>query len=271
MITVLILVSVSVAGWYTWDKVDVVRNFIEEKVSGNDFQTLEIRYSSDEIIQNHRDELLKDSSYTLIEPKLLFYPYLLMEVKYTKSSGVTGEGTLLWGLSDGEMVLDTHSWEKTHGFEDCLLAKASKNDFKVITALVESGGVIDRERLFHRFKVDHDILDDWVDSCRSKKLIALTGNKMRLHFQSPKFGTNPITKIGHSLVTNSAKYASKCKRHYSPAQIRQLTQIVFGKDFGIRKTEEVFLPVHRIAIQNPDGSIFTTYWNALTGKRLDLS
>jgi len=41
-----------------------------------------------------------------------------------------------------------------------------------------------------------------------------------------------------------------------------------GKDFAIRKTTEIFLPVYSIVVQNPDGSQMTTYWNALNGKRL---
>lgn len=255
-------------GWYTWDKVDFVRNIIETKVLVGEFRTLEVRYSAEQIIQNHREELLKDDKYSLLEPQLLFYPYLLMDVKYSKPNDLTGEGILLWGLTDGEMVLDSQTWEKTHGFEDCLLAKANKNDFKIITTLINAGGILDRERLYQKFKIDSDILDDWVESCRKKKLIAISGSKVRLHFQAPKLEMKPVTRLGQAIVEQPAKAAHKMSANYSEGQIKKLTEVVFGKDFGIRKSQEVYLPVYSIVVQNPDGSTLTTYWNALNGQSL---
>ena len=161
------------------------------------------------------------------------------------------------------------TWEKTHGFEDCLIAKANKNDFKILLALVEGGGAVDREQIYRRFKVDSDILDDWIESCRKKKLVAVSGNQFRLHFQNPRLETQPKTHLSDSLVTQPGKHSLKTNKRYSPSQIKSLVTMAFGRDFAIRKTQEVFLPVYSIAIQNPDSSIRTTYWNALNGKRLD--
>ena len=48
-----------------------------------------------------------------------------------------------------------------------------------------------------------------------------------------------------------------------------MTEAVFGDDFAIRQTHEIYLPVYSLAIQNTDGSYQTTYWNALNGLRLD--
>lgn len=256
-------------GWYAWENVAPLRQFVQKHLNSGEFRTLEIRYSAEEIMQNHQEEFLKNPGYSFLEPKLMYYPYLLMSVKYSKDRASTGEGILLWGLHDGEMVVNTGTWERTHGFEDCLISKADKNDFKILLALIENGGAIDREKLYHRFKVDHDILDDWVDSCRHKKLIVISGNKFRLHFDHPHLETQPITHLDQALVTHPAKFADKIKGNYSSPQIRKLTQIAFGNDFAIRKTLEVFLPVYSIAIQNPDGSVLTTYWNALNGKRME--
>lgn len=268
LLILLLLAGITTGGWYSWDKIAFVRELVEDKFSIKEFQTLELRYTAEQIIENHRSELLKDRNYSLLEPQLEFHPYLLMEVKYTKANHLTGEGILLWGLRDGEMVLDTHTWERTHGFEDCLIAKANKNDFKIINALVIAQGSLDRERLYHKFKVDSEVLDEWVESCRKKKLIAITGSKVRLHFQNPKLENEPVTKVGQSIVEHPSKAARKITAHYSAGQIKKLTEVVFGKDFGIRKSKEVYLPVFSIAVQNPDGSTRTTYWNALNGERL---
>ncbi|NGX55467.1 MAG: hypothetical protein KR126chlam2_01102 [Chlamydiae bacterium] len=267
--TLFILGGLAVGGWYVWDSQPSIRNFIQDKFDGGEFRTLEIRHTAEQIMGAHKQQLLKNSEYTFLEPKLQFYPYLLMEVKYCKDNHTTGEGVLLWGLTDGEMVVDTLTWQKTHGFEDCLLAKAEKNDFNVIKTIVESGGSLDREKLYQKFKVESDILDDWIESCRAKKLIALSGNKLRLHFQDPRLEVTPVTRLEEWLVTIPAKYSVQAKKNYSTAQIKKLTHIVFGNDFAIRKMKEVFLPVYSISIQNPDGSTLTTHWNALNGKRFE--
>ena len=65
-------------------------------------------------------ELLKDTDHVFLEPTLKFVPYLLMDVKYIRTQDKTGEGVILWGLVDGEMVINTGTWEKTHGFTDCI-------------------------------------------------------------------------------------------------------------------------------------------------------
>ncbi|MEZ5315430.1 MAG: hypothetical protein R3E91_04390 [Chlamydiales bacterium] len=264
--SLLTLASLGFGGWYTWENIPKIQEFVYSKFTNNEFRTLEIRYTPEELMRLHKDYCLKNSGYTYLEPEMLYYPYLLMHVKYSKDYTTTYEGTLLWGLSDGEMVIDTTTWEKTHGFEDCLLAKADKNDFKVIKALVEAGGMIDREKLYHFFKVDRDVLDSWIESCRQKKLIVISGNKFRLHFAEPHFETKPCTHLDQALVSQPAKPSAKGSRNYSPSQIKTLTEIVFGGDFAIRKTEEVFLPVCSVGIRNPDGSTRTVYFNALNGK-----
>jgi len=269
--SLLTLASLGYGSWYTWENVPPIRKFVQSKVSTGGFCTLEIRYTAEEIMRLNKEQLLKTSSYTYLEPKLLYYPYVLMDVKYSQDRQTTSEGILLWGLTDGEMVIDTVSWDKTHGFEDCLLARANKNDFKLLKALVENGGSIDREKLYRKFHVDHDILDDWIDSCREKKLIVISGNKFRLHFANPRLETQPITNLSQAIVSQPTKYSVKVKKRYSLSQIKKLAQIAFGNDFAIRKTEEVFLPIYSIAIQNPDGSTRTVYYNALNGQATSLS
>ncbi len=280
ILSLLSFTGLAFGGWYVWENVPEVSTFVQKKVpevsafiqekvpQQNGFQTLEIRFPAVEIMRKNAEQLLKSDEYSYQESKLLYYPYLLMNVKYSKDQCTTSEGVLLWGLNDGEMVIDTASWEKTHGFEDCLLVNANKNDFRVISALVECGGAIDREKLYQRFKIDHDILDDWLDSCRAKKLIVVNGNQFRLHFQDPRLEIKPITHFDLTIVSQQARNATKVKKRYTHSQIKKLTEIAFGNDFSIRKSEIIFLPVYSIAIQNPDGSLRTVFFNAVNGKRI---
>jgi len=265
----LLLSGMAIGSWYAWQHAGNFHQIAQSYLPVSEFLTLEIRHSADDIMQTHKAEFIKGPNYAFLEPKLLFCPYLLMEVKYSKGYGSTGEGALLWGLTDGEMVIHTATWEKTHGFEDCLTAKVDKNDFKIIEALAANGGAIEREKMYSLFNVDQGVIDNWVESCRNKKLIASNGNKFRLHLDKPLLKTEPITLLDCPLVTLPTKNVQKIHGMYSESQIKKFAQIAFGQEFAIRRSQQVFLPVYSISIQNPDGSILTTYWNALNGKPLE--
>jgi hypothetical protein len=271
MRNVTILVAVLVLGlgaFWSWIYFPGFRSKVEDFMSSGTFQTLEVRYSAEAIMESHRKELLKDSDHVFLEPTLKFLPYLLMEVKYNRTQDKTGEGVILWGLVDGEMVINTSTWERTHGFTDCIASNASKQEFKIINALASRGGTWDREGLSKFLNLENHILDSWIDSLRSKSLIVQSGNQYRLHLQNPKLQVIPETRLEQWLVTKSTKHAQRVAKRYRPSQIELTAKAAFGNDFAIRKTTEIFLPVYSIIVQNPDGSLMHSYWNALNGKRI---
>jgi hypothetical protein len=258
--------AVAGGAWYLWDNFPVIQEFVEEKVHSSQFRTLEARYTAQDIMQRHSSSLLRGSDYTFLEPKLIYYPYLMMHTKYTRDRVLTEEGVLLWGLNDGEMVLNTSTWERSHGFEDCLISRANRKDFNVLKAILSEGGIaIDRELIYKKFKVDSEAVDSWINSAKDKKLILISGNKLRIHLQHPRLESVPRTKLDEPLVTQPTHSFTKMKKRYSPNQIQKLAEMAFGNNFAVRHVQQVFLPVHCISVQNPDGSIRTTYWNALNG------
>lgn len=259
---------IGLGAFWSWIYFPGFRSKIEDFLSSKTFQTLEVRYSAETIMDAHRKELLKDGDHVFLEPTLKFVPYLLLDVKYIRTQEKTGEGVILWGLVDGEMVINTGTWEKTHGFTDCIASNASRYEFKIINALASRGGSWDRDGLSKFLNIENNVLDTWVDSCRKKSLIVQTGNTYRLHLQNPKLQVIPETKLDQWLVTKPTKHALRVKKRYRSAQIETIAKAAFGNDFAIRKTTEIFLPVYSIVVQNPDGSQMTSYWNALNGKRL---
>lgn len=267
-VTVLIVFLIlGLGSFWSWTYFPSFRSKVEDFLSGSTFQTLEVRYSAESIMDAHRKELLKDNDHTYLEPSLKFLPYLLMDVKYIRSQEKTGEGIILWGLVDGEMVINTSTWERTHGFTDCISSNASRQEFKIINALAARGGVWDRDGLSKFLNIENNVLDTWIDSCRKKSLIVQNGNHFRLHLQNPRLQVIPETKLEHSLVTKPTKHALRVKRHFRSSQIENIARAAFGNDFAIRNTTEIFLPVYSIVVQNPDGTLMTSYWNALNGKR----
>lgn len=268
-VTVLLgCVVLGLGGFWSWIYFPGFRSKVEDVLSSGTFQTLEVRYSAESIMNAHRKELLKDDNHVFLDPTLKFVPYLMMDVKYLRSQEKTGEGIILWGLCDGEMVINTGNWEKTHGFTDCIASNATRQEFKIINALASRGGSWDRDGLSKFLNIENSLLDTWVDSCRKKSLIVQTGNIYRLHLQNPRLQVIPETKLEQWLVTKSTKHALRVKKRYRSSQIETIARAAFGNEFAIRKTTEIFLPVYSIVVQNPDGSQMTTYWNALNGKRL---
>lgn len=267
VLIIIMLLVLGLGGFWSWNYVPNFRSKLDDLLSSATFQTLEVRYSAESIMDAHRKELLKDSDHVFLEPALKFVPYLLMDVKYIRSHDRTGEGVILWGLVDGEMVINTSTWEKTHGFTDCIASNATRQEFKIINALAARGGAWDRDGLSKFLNIENNILDTWVDSCRKKSLIVQAGNTYRLHLQNPRLQVIPETKLEHWLVTKPTKHAQRVKKRYRSSQIEMIARAAFGNDFAIRKTAEIFLPVYSIIVQNPDGSQMTTYWNALNGKR----
>lgn len=279
--TLLILAGIGWGSWYAWENFPQVRDLVENTLLKPGPLTLEASYPAGSP-----------------EAELLYYPYLLMEVKYSKDSVTTCEGSMLWGLSDGEMVVELTTLEKTHGFEDCLLTKANKNDFKILKVLVENEGIADLQILNKSFTEDQNSVKRWLESCLKKNLIVFSENKYRLHFENPRFelalsSENFSKKVGLVLSENEekgealknfltqalhlipsfdakpVKKMSKIKKCYSSFQVEQLAQLAFGDDFAIRKTQEIYLPVYRTIVKNAEAKDVTVYINALNGKKLN--
>ncbi|MBI5274215.1 MAG: hypothetical protein HY860_04090 [Chlamydiales bacterium] len=270
----LLLIGIVIGGssYYIQKKKPQLKSKITQFANAGKVHTLEARYTPEQIMESHEKELLKDEDHRFLTPEVKFYPYLLLEVKYTTSNNLyTGEGIILWDLIDGEMVTSTRSWDKTHGFQDCIKAGVDKSEFKILNLLARRGGAIDREGLSKALNIENDILDAWIDNCRKKKLIVQSGNQYRLHLQSPKINVVPETHIADRLVTKQLQNGKCLQKRFSANQIKKIAYAAFGQDFAIRNTIMVYLPICSITVQNPDGSIHTSYWNALNGQELAFS
>lgn len=266
----LFVLSILVIGsWVLWVNNTTFRDTIRSYVENGEFLTLEARYTPEQIMETHEAELLPNNQYTFQDPSLKFYPYLLMEVKYTQPNNRTREGVILWSMVDGEMVIDTDTWEKSHGFEDAINAKATRSDFILINTLAKYRGVLPISRLQKELNVDDQELERMIESARQKYLVILKGHEIALHFQNPNFNIPPQTRITQWLVTKPYNHAQRIKKRYTQNQIEKSVKAAYGPDFSIRQSREVFLPVYSIEVLNPDNSVLTSYWNALNGQRMD--
>lgn len=266
--SIVAILGLGSGAWWMSTNSQSTTTFIDQHIDTGEFLTLEARFTPDQIMEAQSGRLLKDTEHRYLDPSLEFFPYLLMEVKYSRSDRKTAEGMILWSLNDGEMVVNTDTWETTHGFEDCINADASRHDFRLINALMGNGGAMDRDQLMSLLHVEEDVLQEWVDIARRKHLVVQKGNIIRLHFANPKLLNSPQTKFTHWLVTKSYKHAKRIPPRYTKSQVQRIAKAAFGNDFAIRSEQEVFLPVYSLVVQNPDGTLLTSFWNALNGQPL---
>lgn len=269
IILVVLLLGLIGAGWWAWTNNSSLRNYVAEYVDNGEFLTLEARFTPQQIMTQHKAELLPTAQHTFDEPELKFHPYVLMEVKYLQPDRKSREGIILWSLVDGEMVVNSDTWEQTHGFEDTIRAKANSNEFKIINALAKSSnGTLNKDQLQKELHLEREVIEPWIDSAKQKHLVTVRGDIVQLHFQDPKLNVQPQTKISQWLVSKPYNHAQRVKAKYSQSDIETTAKSAFGQDFTIRNASIVFLPIYGIDVQNPDGSVLASYWNALNGQRI---
>lgn len=264
----IVLVLALGGGWWLWNSQPAFRDTIDQYIGNGELQTFKARHTAEQLMEKHRQELLPDAQHAFREPQVKYYPYLLIETKYSYPDKKTREGVVLWGLVDGEIVLDTETWEQTHGFEDAITVDATSNDFKVMKALAKHQGTLSREQLQNELHIDAELLNPWISSARQKQLIVQNGEELQLHLQDPKILVYPQTKMKESFVAKPYQYSQCVSRKYSRAQIEKMAEAAFGSALTLRHVSEVYLPVHCVEVLNPDGSVLTSYWNALTGQRI---
>jgi len=84
--------------------------------------TLETRFPPDRILRKNPQLAEKQ----IEKSRLRYAPYLLIESMYRNEKKKTQQGTSLWSLVDGEMVLNADRWEKSDCFQNALEAGAKE-------------------------------------------------------------------------------------------------------------------------------------------------
>jgi hypothetical protein len=235
------------------------------------FSSLEVRFTEEQILKKEGASLLRDKRQSFLPAVLEFYPYALFEIKYAAPDDKTYEGLLLWGLSDGEIVLDTTTWETTNGYADCLESRADKQDLAIIRALYRAPGqMLVEESLGQASGLKKELLPNFLEKCKKKKLIVQTRGAYRLHLFEPKLTRLPETKINQWLITKSYNSQEKVSKKFSLRAVEKMAHIAFDNELYIKNVQEIYLPVYRLTVQNPDGTRLIAHYNALNGMPLHI-
>lgn len=265
----LITLALGGGAFFYWsDQHPQFKEKVDEFILFRTTRSMEIRYGAEQIMEKEQKTLLKEKGSRFLEPELTFAPYLLLQVKYHDGKKPK-EGTILWDLSDGEMVLNTKSWEKTHGFADCIVSGARKSEIEVVALLAKKGGSLDAQTIASHLHLEPAMSEFLLAACQKKNLIfPVSATRYRLHLEHPKLTTTPETHFDIPLSMKEYKKAERLSGQYSSYQVKKIAQMTFGAHFSIRSSKEIYLPVYRICIQQGNGVLETVLYNALTGKRL---
>lgn len=253
--TIVTLGVISGGLWWVNQQYPQAKEMVIDHIPTSQSLAFEPRFSTQKI---QKDNKRLSQDHTPIAVKLA--PYLMMDVKYTKNGKETIESTVLWDMTDGEMVSDTKTWEKTHGYGDCIEAHATAGDFHIINQL-SSEGICDLKALKQNLPSTGG---KWIDSALNKKLVVKMDTQIRLHMASPRFALEPATKLSFPLVVLSTKSTERLPKRFSTAQIQKTAEAAFGNDFAIRKVKEVYLPIYAASIHQGDQT-HTIFYNSMTG------
>lgn len=208
---------------------------------------------------------------------LIFVPHTLMRVRFSgednsKRGMISREGEILWSLVSGEMVLHTGTWSCSKGFKECLMLKADKQDFCVIQTLAGLGGSATRESLVQALSMKNIRADKVIRDCQKKKLIFSNENHISSHFQQLQLAKGSTTTLHASPVwLKRPRGAAICAPRYSEERVRDLVNMVFGNNFLILNSVNVYVPVYKVSIPGADSSVRVDYINAVTGKIFEFS
>ncbi|MGZ3633481.1 MAG: hypothetical protein ACXWM7_04135 [Parachlamydiaceae bacterium] len=262
----LCLAAIAASAFWLWDNYSDMRLSVYEYIDNGEITTFEVHYTPEKLLELYGEELLNKGERLFQKGELLFYPYVLFHVKFSSHQKTPREGVLLWSLVDGEMVIDSKLWQTSHGFEDAINAQATNNDFKILNALEKATKPLTVEQLEKELHVDKDLLLVWIEKAKSRHLVIQKDQEIQPHFQNPHLPLVPQTRISQSLVSKPYNFAQKVSWNYSPNQLKKIAKSAFGNDFAIRSEEIVYLPVYRLDILNPDGSVRAVNFNAVVGK-----
>ncbi len=184
------LITLGTLGYGAWWLNDTqpqlqLKQRVLSQVSFGNVDAFEMRFAPHQIAAKERLKLVKQEEEGYSAPQLRFYPYLLMRIKFTTEQGATKEGVILWDRVKGEMVLDTKHWITTHGFADCIDAKASAHEYTLLATIEKHRGQADHATLTEALALERKQADLWIERCRQKKLIVKREETYRIHLEKP--------------------------------------------------------------------------------------
>lgn len=265
--SLLFFAACGIGGFWAYRHADMIRGMTIDKAFDDTIETFETVISPDDLLAK-QGRLLSTKQHTFGPVALLFSPHLLIQGKYSPDGRSSHPASMLWDLTDGELVLDTNSFDHTQGFADCLSSQVNADDFRILHLLTR-GGPSSKESIIHDLGIDDAIVCDRLESLRRRHLIIINNDIVRIHVESPLLKIDPITSVTRPFVHRQVpNRGSLMSTRYSRQELESLVKAAFGPDLAIRSSRLIYVPIYEVTVNNPDGSIRKTYWNAVSSQNV---
>lgn len=260
----LFLASVGIGGFWAYQHIEAFKTLALPSDHDETIETFETVCLADEILAK-QTRLLPSKHHSFGPVTLFFSPHLLIQGKYSIDNRSSQSASMLWDLTDGELVLDTNGFEHTQGFADCLTSQPNADDFRILHILSKKGP-LSKETVIHEFGGDDVAVCERIEGLRKRHMVIVSNDIVRLHVESPLLKVDPVTVITKPFVHRHTVRSALIEPKYSRQDLESLVKAAFGPNLAIRTCRMIYIPTYEIVVNNPDGSVRKTYWNAVCGR-----
>jgi hypothetical protein len=261
---VLFLVAVGIGCFWAYHNAEALKTLALPSDHDETIETLETVCLADEILAK-QTRLLPSKHHSFGPVTLFFSPHLLIQSKYSVDGRSSQSASMLWDLTDGELVLDTNTFEHTQGFADCLVSQPNADDFRILHLLARSGP-LSKETVIHELGGNDETLCERIEGLRKRHMVIVSNDIVRLHVESPLLKIDPVTVMTRPFVHRHTVRSTLIEAKYSRHDLENLVKAAFGSNLAIRTSRVIYIPTYEIVVNNPDGSVRKTYWNAVCGR-----
>ncbi|WP_108623957.1 hypothetical protein [Candidatus Similichlamydia epinepheli] len=209
----------------------------------------------------------------LLEMKRELIPYIELKVKYSPKPLTTEEKMALWSLHNGEMVVSTKTWQKTHGLGDCLRGKVGVEEMRLLKELVRKRRPTSLDQLIKQTHTPEEMKQASliVDRCLEKGLLIKKNSLLQIHIKQPKWPNKPFTDTNRSLSYAPCDNFLAFRAQFSDKEIARLMEVLFeDQQLKVQSYRMIFVPIYLMMFEQK-GERKTIYLNGLTGSVYDLN
>ncbi|RDB31734.1 hypothetical protein [Candidatus Similichlamydia laticola] len=209
---------------------------------------------------------------SLLDIRQEFVPYLKLRANHIQESLSVESGVILWSLRDGEMVLNTKTWGKTHGLGDCLRARVNAKELQLLRFVSQQERhTIALSRLQNIFRQQGEKQTELaLESCIDKGLLVRQGSHVMLYFHNPIWPSLPYTQENRLIAWTSLERRQTIQAMFHAENVLPfIEQLFVGKQLRVRSYQIVFLPIYRLLFKWK-GETQSLYLNGITGGTYNL-
>ncbi|MCK5787866.1 MAG: hypothetical protein KAH32_02615 [Chlamydiia bacterium] len=175
-----------------------------------------------------------------------YYPHLLVYVRHFDANKTPHDLVQIWDMSDCEIVLNTETWQKTHGIEDLNASCRQENAYRIAEALSRAGKATTKE-LSDSTGIPTQKIYQAMSSDKNSRVFINNKNIMSMSIPHSSLPEVPhtISRSNKSFNTAQTTISSsnlRAKEYTQKDIIRLFSYKIFGDRILYLKSKLVYIP-----------------------------